>query len=88
MLTYAANKQPSDLDTRCMEQLRTLPEYLAVEVVTKFGEADLASIKSKGGFFMGIIKRFKEQVVASDPQLTNQTYAGLPYLVQVSHPLN
>jgi hypothetical protein len=37
---------------------------------------------------MGIIKRFKEQVVASDPQLTNQTYAGLPYLVQVSHPLN
>ena len=41
----------------------------------------------QGGFFMGIIKRFKEQVVASDPQLTNQTYAGLPYLVQVSHPL-
>jgi hypothetical protein len=32
------------------------------------------------GFFMGIIKRFKEQVVASDPVLTTQTYAGLPYL--------
>ena len=31
---------------------------------------------------MGIIKRFKEQVVASDPVLTTQTYAGLPYLVQ------
>ena len=44
--------------------------------------ANLATIHSKGGFFMGIIKRFKEQVVASDPVLTTQTYAGLPYLVQ------
>jgi len=31
---------------------------------------------------MGIIKRFKEQVVAADPNLTNQTYQGLPYMVQ------
>jgi hypothetical protein len=31
-------------------------------VVTKYSEADLASINSKAGFFMGIVKRFKEQV--------------------------
>jgi hypothetical protein len=74
---------PNDLDSRCMEQLRTLPEHLAMEVLTKFGEADLASIKSKGGFFMGIVKRFREQVVAQDPTLQNQTFQGLPYLVQV-----
>ena len=74
--------QPGELDSRCMEQLRSLPEYLALEVVTKFSEADLGTIKSKGGFFMGIIKRFKEQVVAADPHLTTQTYSGLPYMVQ------
>jgi len=42
--------------------------------------ADLGSIHSKGGFFMGIIKRFKEQVVASDPVLPTLTCAGLPYM--------
>ena len=31
---------------------------------------------------MGIIKRFKEQVVAADPALTTQTYAGLSMIVQ------
>jgi len=30
-------------------------------VLKKFTEADLETIKSKGGFMMGIIKRFKEQ---------------------------
>lgn len=31
------------------------------QVLNKFGEVNLAEINSKGGFFMGIIKRFREQ---------------------------
>uniref|UniRef100_A0A7S4PPQ6 Heterogeneous nuclear ribonucleoprotein Q acidic domain-containing protein n=1 Tax=Guillardia theta TaxID=55529 RepID=A0A7S4PPQ6_GUITH len=72
----------SDIDSRCMEQLRALPEQYALEVVQKFNEADLSSIHSRSGFFMGIIKRFREQVQASDPSLTSQTFLSLPYSVQ------
>ena len=71
-----------DLDSRCLDQLKSLPEATALEVVTKYGEADLSSINSKAGFFMGIVKRFKEQVVASDPTLTNQAYQGLAFHIQ------
>jgi len=71
-----------DLDSRCMDQLKVLPEVTALEVVAKYSEADLTTINSKAGFFMGIVKRFKEQVVASDPNLTNQAYQGLAYQIQ------
>uniref|UniRef100_A0A7S0EYD0 Heterogeneous nuclear ribonucleoprotein Q acidic domain-containing protein n=1 Tax=Hanusia phi TaxID=3032 RepID=A0A7S0EYD0_9CRYP len=72
----------SDIDQRCTEQLRSLPEPYALEVVQKFSEADLSSIHSRSGFFMGIVKRFREQVQASDPSLTSQTFLSLPYSVQ------
>lgn len=53
-----------DVDQRCLDQLKSLPESAGLEVVQKFSEADLSSINSKSGFLMGIIKRFKEQVLA------------------------
>lgn len=78
----AGHVTQEDLDSRCMDQLKALPETTALEVVTKYGEADLSTINSKAGFFMGIVKRFKEQVVASDPNLTSQAYQGLAYQIQ------
>jgi hypothetical protein len=40
---------------------------VSLQVVTKFGEADLSTINSKAGFFMGIIKRFREQASLFSP---------------------
>ena len=37
------------------------PPRMTWQVLNKFGEVNLAEINSKGGFFMGIIKRFREQ---------------------------
>ena len=51
----------TDLDARCLDELKMLSETSGLEVIAKFCEADLSTIKSKGGFFMGIIKRVKEQ---------------------------
>ena len=42
------------------------------QVVSKFGEADLSTINSKAGFFMGIIKRFREQ--ARNPFVLRQLF--------------
>ena len=70
------------LDSRCMDMLKSLPEHTALEVLEKYGEADLASINSKAGFLLGIIKRFKEQTVHADANLTNQAYSALPYHIQ------
>ena len=44
-----------ELDSRCLDKLRMLSETSGLEVVTKFGEADLPTIKSKGGFFMAFL---------------------------------
>ena len=74
--------RPDELDSRCIDQLKTLPESTAIDVVTKFEEADLYSINSKAGFFMGIVRRFREQVVAMDPSLTSSNFATLPPALQ------
>eukprot|EP00281_Chroomonas_sp_CCMP1168_P026526 CAMPEP_0206228906 /NCGR_PEP_ID=MMETSP0047_2-20121206/9414_1 /ASSEMBLY_ACC=CAM_ASM_000192 /TAXON_ID=195065 /ORGANISM="Chroomonas mesostigmatica_cf, Strain CCMP1168" /LENGTH=394 /DNA_ID=CAMNT_0053652171 /DNA_START=2417 /DNA_END=3599 /DNA_ORIENTATION=+ len=71
-----------DLDTRCLDQLRALPEHSAMEVLQKYSEADLSSINSKAGFFMGIVKRFREQTAAADPMVTNSAYSQLSYTIQ------
>ena len=52
-----------ELDSRCMDQLKQLPDAISLDVVTKFEEADLGAINSKAGFFMGIVRRFREQVL-------------------------
>ena len=63
---YSLGKiKKDDLDQRCLDQLKSIPEPVALEVICKFGEADLSTINSKAGFFMGIVKRFREQVFAS-----------------------
>ena len=48
---------PSSYDMVCMYP----PPRMKWQVLNKFGEVNLAEINSKGGFFMGIIKRFREQ---------------------------
>jgi len=70
------------LDQRCMDQLKTLSETSALEVVNKFAEADLSTIKSKGGFFMGIIKRFKEQERGVFASLSPAQFAGVAPMAQ------
>ena len=70
------------LDQRCMDQLKSLSETSALEVVNKFGEADLSTIKSKGGFFMGIIKRFKEQERGVFASLSPAQFAGAAPMAQ------
>jgi hypothetical protein len=68
----------TSLDRRCLDQLKALSESTALEVLTKYGEADLSQINSKAGFFMGIVKRFREQSLAADPNMTNQAFNLLP----------
>ncbi len=53
-----------------------------MQVVAKFAEADLSSINSKAGFFMGIVKRFREQVFA-DPVI-NRPFTGYHCLTSIS----
>lgn len=71
-----------DLDQRCLDQLRALPASTALEVLQKYGEADLSTINSKAGFFMGIVKRFREQTAAADPNVTHSAYSQLPYSIR------
>jgi hypothetical protein len=41
---YAAGQcKQGDLDQRCLEQLKTLPEAIGLQVVTKFGEGMYAA---------------------------------------------
>lgn len=80
------HSEPS-LDRRCLDQLKALSESTALEVLTKYGEADLSQINSKAGFFMGIVKRFREQSLAADPNMTNQAFNMLPpFLRELSPP--
>lgn len=52
------------------------------QVLNKFGEVNLAEINSKGGFFMGIIKRFREQergVFAGGPDSKVSAPCNIPF---------
>jgi hypothetical protein len=50
-----------DIDRRMTKALADLGPRLADEAVEKFGQADLASIRSKAGFFMGIVRRLSDE---------------------------
>ena len=52
---------PADIDRRMAKALVDLGPRLADEAVDKFGQADLATIRSKAGFFMGICRRLGDE---------------------------
>jgi hypothetical protein len=46
-----------DLESRVAQALRDLPVDLAVKCVERYGSSNLDGIRSKTGFFMGIVRR-------------------------------
>jgi|ERR1712216_404989 len=44
-----------------MGELRSLPEVVALEVLDKFCETQLSEIRNKTAFFLGIVKRFRNE---------------------------
>lgn len=51
----------NDLDKQALDSLRGFDEQTGVEIIEKYCEADLTSIRNKTGFFVGIIKRYRLQ---------------------------
>ena len=51
----------SELDAKCFIELRHLPEMVALEVLDKFCETQLPTIRNKTAFFLGIVKRFRSE---------------------------
>jgi len=52
---------PDDLELCCIDSLKDFSEEEAVGVCDKFDEADLAEVRSKTAFFIGILKRFRAE---------------------------
>lgn len=46
-----------DLESRVAHALRDMPIDLAVTCVERYGQSSLDNIRSKTGFFMGIVRR-------------------------------
>ena len=51
----------TELDAKCYIELRSLPEVVALEVLDKFCETTLSEIRNKTAFFLGIVKRFRNE---------------------------
>ena len=54
---------PEDVDEHVYAQLRDFSEPIAIEIATKFLEADMSQIRNKTGFFIGILKRYRQMHV-------------------------
>lgn len=61
MSIYSSQISTSDLDKQALDSLRGFDEQTGVEIIDKYCEADLTSIRNKTGFFVGIIKRYRLQ---------------------------
>eukprot|EP00301_Raphidiophrys_heterophryoidea_P024701 c8105_g1_i1.p1 GENE.c8105_g1_i1~~c8105_g1_i1.p1 ORF type:complete len:493 (-),score=95.95 c8105_g1_i1:1152-2501(-) len=48
-----------ELETCCIDSLRDFPEDMALQIVDKFLETDIATVRSKTAFFIGILKRYR-----------------------------
>ena len=54
----------NDLDLSVQQQLAALPEHQAMQVMMKFREQNMYSIRNKSAFLSGVIKRIRETVSA------------------------
>ena len=50
-----------DLESRVAHALRDMPVDLAVSCIERYGTSDLERIRSRTGFFMGIVRRHTEE---------------------------
>lgn len=53
----AGKLQQSDIDERAVDFLCSVPEDIASTAIAEFGSLDLAPVKNRGAFFMGLLKR-------------------------------
>jgi hypothetical protein len=54
------NFVPSDLDPSIYDSLLDFPDPIQCEIVASFCRADLASIRNKTGYFIGILKQYRK----------------------------
>jgi hypothetical protein len=71
-----------DLDEKCIDALKALGEPVALQVLQKYSEADFSNINNKAGFFIGIIKRFREHGGPPAMHRPPPPYAFLPRSVR------
>ncbi len=52
--------RPDELDPKCYQQIGAFPEDMQINIVDRFDQADLNTVRNKTGFFLGILKRFRQ----------------------------
>mmetsp|Transcript_25140 Transcript_25140/g.78897 ORF Transcript_25140/g.78897 Transcript_25140/m.78897 type:complete len:492 (-) Transcript_25140:280-1755(-) len=68
----------ADLDNRCYAAMTELAQEHVLEIIRRMSISDLSEVKSKTGFFLGIVKRYKERIFANDPVHQNREFEALP----------
>lgn len=51
-----------DLERGALESLKDFPVQMALEIIRKYSEQDMNTVRNKTGFFIGILKRFRSKV--------------------------
>jgi hypothetical protein len=50
--------RPNDLDDRCRDSLKQLPEYNAMEALHELDNTDISTVNNVSAFFMGLMKKY------------------------------
>lgn len=57
-LYYIGKIRPNDLDDRCRDSLKQLPELNAMEALHELDNTDISTLNNVSAFFMGLMKKY------------------------------
>jgi hypothetical protein len=70
-----------DLESCCIDSLKDFTEDVSIQIIDKFLEADLSTIRSKTAFFIGILKRFRKDKQSGGGATGGGGGMGMPNMV-------
>ena len=66
----------NQLSDQVIDNLKALPEGVALQAVQKLRVSDLSSVKNRSAFFLGVIRSFKSHGVTQPQVLTTESQAS------------
>ena len=66
---------PNDIDERCRDMLKHLPEEKAIDALRELGSTDVSTLHNIAAFFMGIMKKHSK-IPRGNQQISSDSYSS------------